>query len=398
MRIMHISTRLILGGSQENTVLSCEGQVRQGHDVALVFGPIYGPEGSLLERVRQFRHSIGNKSHVIEAIETPNLIREINPLKDWLCYRNLRQLIRTWKPDVVHTHSSKAGIIGRFAAWRERVPCVIHTVHGPPFHKYEKRWRNAVYIWSERVAAKRCHRILCVADAMRQQFLAAKIGHPDQYEIVFSGMEVDQFINPPREWNRSSVRNDLGFNESDFIAGTVARLAEHKGHDDLLIALEPLLKQTSLKLLWVGDGWLRDQLMQRVQSMGLHDRIVTTGLVSPDQIPKFMQAMDVLIHPSYREGLPRTVTQALLSSLPTIAYDVDGTREVCVDGETGRLVQPGELASLRTAVEWMMTHERERKEMGKRGQQFCRVRFSDQTMVEHLERIYRNVLGNSNLM
>jgi hypothetical protein len=129
MRIMHISTRLILGGSQENTVLSCEGQADRGHTVSLVFGPIYGPEGSLLDRV---------KAHGgIEAIETPNLVRELNPVRDLRVLLRFARLIRQWKPDVVHTHSSKAGIIGRFAAWRERVPCVVHTVHGPPFHAYE---------------------------------------------------------------------------------------------------------------------------------------------------------------------------------------------------------------------------------------------------------------------
>src|SRR5688500_15834274 len=161
MRIMHISTRLILGGSQENTVLSCEGQASPpyNHDVALVFGPIYGPEGSLLHRVQSFRASNGK---VIEIIETPNLVRELNPIKDWKCYFDLRRIVRDWKPDVVHTHSSKAGILGRLAAWKERVPCVIHTIHGPPFHVYEKKWRNAIYIWSERLAAKHCHVIACV--------------------------------------------------------------------------------------------------------------------------------------------------------------------------------------------------------------------------------------------
>lgn len=391
MRIMHISTRLILGGSQENTVLSCEGQAERGHDVALVFGPIYGPEGSLLDRVRQFRTT---DQRMIAAIETPHLIREINPLRDWLCLRDLRRVIRDWKPDVVHTHSSKAGILGRLAAWKQRVPCVIHTVHGPPFHPYETKWRNAIYIRSERFAATHCHIIACVANAMRDQFLAAKIGRRDQYVTVYSGMEVDSFINP--QWSQNEVRTELGIAPNDFIAGTVARLAEHKGHDDLLDALGPLMQQHShLKLLWVGDGWWRERLMRRIADLGIADRVILTGLVSPALIPKYMQAMDVLVHPSYREGLPRTVTQALLSGLPTIAYDVDGTREVCIDGQTGRLLRPGDRASLREATEWMMANPCERAEMGARGRDLCRVRFSANTMVEHLLSIYESVLSNA---
>lgn len=391
MRIMHISTRLILGGSQENTVLSCEGQAQRGHDVALVFGPIYGPEGSLLERVRNFRTSDNRK---IETIETPNLVREINPWNDWRCVSDLRRLIRAWKPDVVHTHSSKAGILGRAAAWKERVRCVVHTIHGPPFHPYEKRWRNAMYIRAERFAAKRCHQIICVADAMREQFLNAKIGRPQQYVTVYSGMEVEQFVNS--KWTRAEVRRELGLRCEDFVAGTVARLAENKGHDDLLDALEPVMRDhPNLKLLWVGDGWWRERLFDRLKSMGLSDRVITTGLVPPEQIPKFLRAMDLLIHPSYREGLPRTVTQALLSTVAVVAYDVDGTREVCIENQTGRLIAPGDLNGLREAVLWMMDHPRERAEMGAHGQATCRTRFDASTMVEQLDSIYAACLERS---
>src|SRR6185369_14976697 len=117
MRILHLSTRLILGGSQENTILSCEGQARLGHEVHLAFGPIYGPEGSLLERVEKFRAADGRRiaTHVV-----PHLVREISPWADWRCYGDLRRLIRKIRPDIVHTHSSKAGILGRAAAWAER--------------------------------------------------------------------------------------------------------------------------------------------------------------------------------------------------------------------------------------------------------------------------------------
>jgi glycosyltransferase involved in cell wall biosynthesis len=397
---MHISTRLILGGSQENTVLSCEGQASPplNHDVALVYGPIYGPEGSMLERVRSFRApSNGGQPRpleTIETIETPNLVREISPRRDRQCLGDLKQLISRWKPDVVHTHSSKAGILGRMAAWSLRVPCVVHTVHGPPFHRYEKRWRNAMYVLAERHAAKRCHKIICVADAMRDQFLAAGIGRPGQYVTVYSGMEIEPFLAPA--FDRDAVRADLGFAPGDFVLGTVARLAEHKGHDDLLDALSPMMQaHRHVRLLWVGDGWWRERLMQRVRDLDLQSQVVTTGLVPPEMIPKFMLAMDALAHPSYREGLPRAVTQGLLSALPVAAYDVDGTREVCVDRETGLLVRPGDLAALRDAVQWMLEHPAERAAMGRRGREFCRARFDARIMIQRLEDVYRSVLEST---
>lgn len=379
MRIMHVSTRLILGGSQENTLLSCAGQADDGHAVALVYGPIYGPEGSLLDRAR----SHGG----IETIETPNLVRELAPLRDRRCLGDLRRLIRDWKPDVVHTHSSKAGILGRAAAWRERVPCVIHTIHGLPFHPWEKRWRNAIYIASERWAARRCHVIACVAAAMRDQALAAGIGRPEQYEIVWSGMETERFLEEPA--TREEVRAELGLAPNDFVVGTVARLAELKGHDDLIDALgEAMRDDPALKMLWVGDGWWRDRLLGRLRELGLEGRVVTTGLVPPESIPRLHRAMDLLVHPSYREGLPRAVTQGLLSGLPVVAYDVDGAREVCIEGETGRLVAAGDVPGLRSAILELRGDPARRAVLGAAGRALAAERFGWRRMVEHLEQIY----------
>ncbi len=278
LRIMHISTRLILGGSQENTVLSAEGQAGLGHAVSMVYGPIYGPEGSLLLRVR---------SHAgIEPIESPRLVREVAPVKDARCYRDLRRLIGEWKPDVVHTHSSKAGILGRLAAWAERVPCVVHTIHGLAFHPYQSRLRNAVYKAAERVAARRCHRIVCVADAMRDQALAAGIGTPEQYVTVYSGMETAALLKPGV--SRDAVRRELGFADDHFVLATISRLAELKGHDDLLEALAPLMRiREDLRLLWIGDGWWRDRLLRRVRELDLGDRVVHTASSSPARSPDY---------------------------------------------------------------------------------------------------------------
>lgn len=385
---MHISTRLIVGGSQENTILSCEGQADAGHEVSLVFGPIYGPEGTMLPRVEAHGG--------IETFETPNLVREVSPLRDRRCLRELGALIADWKPDVVHTHSSKAGILGRIAAWAARVPCVVHTIHGLAFHPYQSWWRNAMYIAAERHAARRCHRIACVAEAMREQALAKGIGRREQYEIVYSGMDVEPFLDPVSHCgiDASAVRAELDIPADAIVLGTVARLAELKGHDDLLDVLPDLCAdRPDLRLLWVGDGWWRDRLMARLETIGLRDRVTVTGLVPPETIPRYLQAMDVIVHPSYREGLPRAVTQSLLSGRPAVAYDVDGTREVCLDGETGRLVPPGDRVELGRAIAWMLDNPQQRAEMGARGQAMCRERFSAARMVEHLERLYASVLG-----
>ena len=433
MRILHISTRLILGGSQENTVLSCEGQARLGHEVHLAFGPIYGPEGSLLERVEGFRTEDGRgiATHVV-----PHLEREIMPRADWRAYGELRDLIRDLRPDIVHTHSSKAGILGRGAAWSvfqgwknwnpdsaghgrkaERLPRdvapraddtrpakhgVVHTIHGPPFHRYQSSFKNSIYTLSERWAAKRCHLIVSVADAMTEQYLARGIGRPEQYVTVYSGMETDHFLHAPPGETREDVRARLGLSPDDFVIGTVARLAELKGHDDVLEALGDALKEhREWKLLWVGDGWWRDRLMGRVREMGLEGSVIVTGLVPPTGaggVPGYMRAMDLLVHPSYREGLPRTVPQALLCGTPVVAYDVDGTAEVVggTEGEeTGILVDAGDIEGLEGSIRWMAEHPRERLEMAERGRALCRERFSAERMVAELEEVYARALSRA---
>ncbi|MCC7388878.1 MAG: glycosyltransferase [Phycisphaerales bacterium] len=434
MRILHISTRLILGGSQENTVLSCEGQTRLGHEVHLAFGPIYGPEGSLLERVEAFnrrcrageeRTAAGETCRPIGVHVVPHLFRELSMAADARCLGELNRLIATLAPDVVHTHSSKAGTLGRAAAWavahraqpepaptaqagssgpvrRTPVPmAVIHTVHGPPFMPVEGgavrrakvRAKNFIYTLAERYAARRCHTIVSVADAMTAQFLARDIGQPAQYITVRSGMETEPFLIARPGEHRHEVRAKLGLGEHDFVIGTVARLAEHKGHDDILDALgEPLRAHPGWKLLWVGDGWWGDRLRARVRDMGLASRLVTTGLVPNDRVPAMMRAMDVLVHPSYREGLPRTVPQALLAGVTPIAYDADGTREVCRSGETGVLVPLADRAALREAVVAMYERPDERLRLAAAGRAECAREFAADRMVHLLAEVYAGAL------
>ncbi len=412
MRILHVSTRLILGGSQENTILSCEGQAARGHEVHLAFGPIYGPEGSLLERVQRFRTRDGQS---ITTHEIPDMIREISPVRDTRGYKQLRDLIERLQPDIVHTHSSKAGILGRSAAWavqmdpdNPRPVGVVHTIHGPPFMPVEGslarrakvRVSNQIYTLAERHAARRCHVIVSVADAMTQQFLARGISKPDQYVTVRSGMEIDSFLHADHGETRAEIRTSLDIPPDALVFGTVARLAEHKGHDDLLDALaDDLRSNPHWRLLWVGDGWWRERLMARVRELNLEKQVVVTGLVPPERVPGLMRAMDVLIHPSYREGLPRTVPQALLCGVPVIAYDADGTREACLDPAivgahraTGLLVPVGDRTRLREAAKWMAEHPTERTEMANRGQAFCESAFSTERMVDELEGVYVRAL------
>lgn len=397
MKIVHIITRLILGGAQQNTVMSCAAQVAAGHTVWLFYGPIYGPEGSLLEEARKCGATL---------VEVPSMRRAILPGHDWMCYRALRRLIRQIQPDVVHTHSSKAGIVGRAAAWAERGeravddqgvprgavrPVVIHTVHGLPFHERQAAVVSALYVALERWAARRCDRIIGVTQAMVDAFDAREIGHREQYEVVPSGVEVSAFT--PIEGARERVRKELGIDADAPVVGIVARLDKLKGQDDLLDVMPALAERLpGVRLLIVGDGWHRAALEERVKREGLGASVIFAGLVPPERVAEMISAMDVKALPSYQEGQPRTLVQALLCGCAVVGYDAGGIGEVCVEGMTGRLVPVGDRAALARAIGDLLEDPAERARLATEGRRFAQERFDLGIMTRRLEAIYSDAL------
>jgi glycosyltransferase involved in cell wall biosynthesis len=385
MRIVHVITRLIIGGAQENTLLSCQAQHQRGHDVTLITGPPIGPEGSLLERAQAAGYRV---------VVMNELRRAIHPAMDWRAYRALVDQFRQMRPDVVHTHSSKAGIIGRWAAERARVRFIVHTIHGLAFTASTHRIVNHIYKWLERETAPRTDRIVCVADAMRDQSLAAGIGWPSQYVTIYSGMETAPFVSPAVP--RDEMRRKLGIKDPQIIVGTIARLFHLKGHDDLL-AIAPHLCaiHPQLRFLWVGDGLLRQQFERQITQMGLADRFILAGLVPPEDVPPLVGAMDIVAHPSRREGLARALPQGALAAKPTITYDIDGAKEAVMDGQTGYVLPPFDRAALSAAIDRLARDADLRNRFGHAGRQFALARFDARVMADALESLYRTGVGES---
>jgi glycosyltransferase involved in cell wall biosynthesis len=378
MKIVHIITRLIIGGAQENTLLSCEGQHDREQDVTLITGPAIGPEGSLIERAKSY----GYRVEIVDDMR-----RSILPVRDYRTFQWLVQRLTELKPDVVHTHSSKAGIIGRWAAHAAGVPVIVHTIHGLAFTASTRASVNFVYRMLEKQTAPITNRIVCVADAMRDQSLAANIGRPSQYVTVYSGMKTAPFLHPPVP--REVIRQQLGLRDEHIAVGTIARLFHLKGHDDL-IEMAPQLcgRFPNLQFLWVGDGLLRQQFESAIAKLGLSDRFILTGLVSPQRIPELANAMDILAHPSRREGLARALPQGALSGCPCVTYDIDGNREGVLHGKTGFVIPPFDQREFALALSRLLEDESQRKQMGTAGREFALGRFDDGVMVEALEKVY----------
>ena len=379
MRIVHIITRLILGGAQENTLLTVEEQHHRFKDqVTLITGPPLGPEGSLLERAT----AKGLDVRLVDSMR-----RAIHPWRDWATYRYLLRLLREIKPEVVHTHSSKAGILGRAAAAKVGVPAIIHTVHGPPFHRYERWWRNRVYITAEKWAARRTTAFICVSDAMTEQFVAAGIAPREMFTTIYSGMEVEPFLNPPRP--RDVVRRELRFGDSEVVIGKIARLFELKGHDDVIDAASEVVRQCpQTRFLFVGDGIWRERLQARIAAEGLQDFFRFTGLVPSDRIPELIHAMDAVVHCSLREGLARVLPQALIAGRPVISYDVDGAREVVLPDRTGFLLPPGSIKELAQSIVRLVQDSSLRMQWGAEGRRLFTDQFRHDHMAKEIRQVY----------
>ncbi|MFW6457094.1 MAG: glycosyltransferase family 4 protein [Planctomycetota bacterium] len=386
IRVLHLITRMILGGAQENTLLTCEGLHDDPYwDVTLVTGPAVGPEGELMSRAYQ---------HDIDTIVVPSLRRSINPWRDTAAFDRILRIIRHIRPTILHTHSSKAGILGRFAAQIARTPITIHTVHGLPFHRNLSHLSNAAFISGEWAGAHCSDAIICVADAMTEQALNAGVGSPDQYTTIHSGMEVEKFL--AADHHRKDARKALGFEPDDIVIGKIARLFPLKGHKYLLEAAPKIIDRCPhVKLLFVGNGVLRETLETRARELRIRDRIVFAGLVDPSRIPHMIGAMDILVHASLREGLPRAIVQALLGGRPVVSYDVDGAPEVVIDDVTGHLVPPRSVQKLAEAVIGLVKNPEHARAMGREGQRRFTHQFRASTMVQKIQEVYRQQLAKT---
>lgn len=379
MRVTHVITRLIVGGAQENTVASVLGlRAKPDMEVNLISGPTTGPEGSL-------EASFASAPQLLTIV--PELVRPVSPWLDWCALRRLTEIFRAQRPDIVHTHSGKAGVLGRMAAHRAGVPLIVHTIHGPSFGRFQGSLANWMFTRAERHVARYTAHFVTVSDAMAEQYLAAGIGRRRQFSRIFSGFPLEPFLSAT---NDPALRAKLGLVPDDFVVGKIARLFELKGHDDLFAAAPALVKRCPrMKFLLVGDGPLRRRFELQAKILGLEKHFIFTGLVPPGEVARHVGIMDALVHLSVREGLPRALPQALAAAKPVVACDVDGAREVCFENQSGFLILPGDQERLVDRLVQLADDTALRERLGRHGQELVKELFPVQRMVDELDKLYQ---------
>lgn len=382
MHVVHCITRLILGGAQENTLWTIIDQMQQfGDRVVLITGPPLGPEGSLMPEAER----AGIDVRVIKSLR-----RNVHPVRDFKSYRALKRVLGRERPQIVHTHSSKAGILGRRAAAELGIPAV-HTVHGAAFHRNQPWWMRSLFQTCERAAARHTERWISVCDAMTDQYVAAGVDRREKFQTIYSGMDVEPFLNAGGA--RTRVRQSFGLDDSHVVIGKVARLFHLKGHSDVIEAAGPVIAaHPQVRFLFVGDGLLSKTLQEEVRQRGWTDRFVFAGLVEPHQVADMIHAMDIVVHASWREGLARVLPQALIAAKPVVSYDIDGAREVVLPETTGFLVQPGDCSGLATALNQLVSNPELRRRLGESGRKRFTDQFRHETMTRQIRDVYNDVL------
>jgi glycosyltransferase involved in cell wall biosynthesis len=376
-RVAHVITRLELGGAQQNTLYCARNHDRRRFDVTLVAGA----GGVLDDDARTIPDA---EIHIVPWLRHP-----ISPLQDAIAVRRLRDLFRRTGVDLVHTHSSKAGILGRIAARLARVPAIVHTVHGWSFNDVQPAWQRALYVRLERMAARWSDRLVTVSSRDREKGLAARIGTRNRYDVIHSGIEVDAFRRPGRP--RDEMRRELGFGPDDVVVGSVANMKPQKAPLDFVrTAAAARTRDPRLRFLFAGDGPLRNQVERLVDELGVGDVVCLLGWRR--DVADLFHAMDVFLLNSLFEGLPRSVLQAMAAGVPVVATSVDGTVEVVDDGRTGLLVPPGDPQAAADAVARMAGDDELRQGCVVEARGVLGGSFDVRVMLDELERLYCSLL------
>jgi glycosyltransferase involved in cell wall biosynthesis len=382
VRVLHIITRMIVGGAQENTLLSVEGlDAMPEYDVTLISGIDKGKEGELLSRARETTH----------LIVVPQMGRNINPFSDVIAFWKLYKLIKAGRYHIVHTHASKAGVLGRIAAWMAGTPIIVHTLHSLVFHDYQPWIVNRAWWLAKKVCAPMTDFYISVSDIISQKAIAAGIAEPERFRTVYSGMELDWFLNA--KFDSSKVRDEFGIPLGAPVVGKIARLFPLKGHDQLMDAAPEIVKRVpNVRFFLIGDGILLEHLQKRATESGILDNFIFAGLIDRERIPEMISVMDVVVHTSLREGLARVLPQSLAMGKPCVSFDIDGAPEVVINDKTGYLVKAFDSVGLADRIAYLLEHPDIRSEMGANGRRHVDPNFRTEKMVADISEVYQMLL------
>lgn len=378
IRVLHIITRLIRGGADENTVFTVEGVDPGRYDSRILAGRGSETDG--------FSEDIRRRTQVL-----PDLVRDPHPWHDLVALVKMTRIIRAGRYHIVHTHTAKAGFLGRIAARLAGAPHVVHTLHGVTFHEHIHPVVRALYVVLERIAARLCDVMITVGEDVKRKYLAEAVGRTEQYVTIPSGMDTRPFreaLDPAR--GRDPARAELGLGGDDVVVGMVSRLEPRKGWNYFLEAVARLAPDfPQLRALVVGEGSQHAELERMAARLGIAERTVFAGYRS--DVARAMAAIDVAVLTSLWEGLPRVLVQYSLLEKPIVTFAVEGAHEVVDEGQSGFVVPLRDVDALVDRLRPLVASGELRRELGRRSRERVEGRWDVEIMVEQIRRVYDEV-------
>jgi len=377
IKILHIITNLPIGGAQDNTLYTLELLDKGKYDVSLACNLC----GEFVERA--------NSIVQCKIYNIKYLAREINLFKDLRATLELVKLMRKEKFQIVHTHSSKPGVIGRIAAFISCVPVLIHTVHGFPFHDFMNIFKRKYLLLVERAMNSITTHLITVSKLNLKKIIDLGLATENKITNIYSGIDFKKF----QVLSKSSIRNELGINPKIRLVGFVGRLSEQKAPLTYSKAIAKVVKlYPDCHFIFVGDGPKRTEIEKFINKKQLDSRVSLLG--TRKDIPEIINSLDLFVLSSIYEGLGRSLTEALYCKVPVVATKVDGVPELIQDNKTGLLVPPEDCERLAEAIVYALNNPGKMKRLAKEGHKFVKLHFDVKQMVKKIEIIYEELLTN----
>ncbi len=394
IKVLHIITRFDKGGSAQNTYLSLLGLRKKNYQLSLVSGLSLESEMKHEEIKAKEKDIQILESEGIEFIQCPFLLRKINVIKDLKAFFNIWRIIKKYNPLIVHTHSSKAGLMGRLAAKLAGTPIIVHTPHGHVFFGYFGPFKTKLFIILEKLASRITDKIVALTNREKKDHILFKITDEDKFSVIYSGIELNTLKESSSE-EKQNLKKELGIPENSLIVGTAGRLVPVKGPECLVKAAKYIIsKYPDTYFMFAGDGPLEQDLKRKALEMGISDNIIFLGW--RDDLAKIISIYDIFVLPSLNEGMGRVLVEAMALGKSIVASNVGGIPNLVIHGKNGFLVPPKNPKELAKYIQVLLEDKDKREEMGLAGKEMA-YNFTSERMVEEIANLYKKLLTQKNI-
>ena len=371
IKLLHVITHLPIGGAQDNTLYTVELLNKDKYDISLSCNL----NGELVSRAKKVKN--------LKLYDVPNLRREVSIINDIRAFLYLYKLIKKENFTIIHTHSSKAGFLGRIAAMLNKTPIVIHTIHGFAFHDYMNSFKKNIFIYLEKLSAKWTHGLVTVSNLNKKKVVDLGIAPIEKLKNIYSGIDLTLFINEKND----QFRKELNLDSNHLLLGSVGRLSNQKDPITMIEAFCIVIKRfPNAHLTLVGEGELRDEILIKINQLQLNGRVHLTG--NKNDPWKIYHSLDLFIMSSIYEGLGRSITEALSCGVPVVCTNVEGVPEIVRDNETGILVPPKDPDALAAGIISSLNDMDNARRMAEEGRKFVNENFDVNKMVDDIDSLY----------